>query len=72
MVSPSYSSAILNFLSYSYLLDVNPSSVISFASIFSHFVSCLSILSVLAFAVKWPLGLIRYLISLSLLLFFSP
>ena len=72
VVSPSYSSAILNFLSYSYLLDVNPSSVISFASIFSHFVSCLSILSVLAFAVKWPLDLIRYLISLSLLLFFSP
>ena len=59
VVSPSYSSAILNFLSYSYLLDVNPSSVISFASIFCGSAGRPLTLSLVSFVVRELLSLIR-------------
>ena len=42
-----------------YILDINPSLVISFSNIFSHSVSCLFILSVVSFAVQKLLHLIR-------------
>ena len=42
-----------------YILDINPSSVLSFANIFSHSVSCLFILLMVSFAVQQLLSLIR-------------
>ena len=41
------------------MLDINPLSVISFASIFSHSVGCLFILLMVSFAVQKLLSLIR-------------
>ena len=52
---------ILSYISWLYMLDVNLLSVISFANIFSHSVSCLFILSMVSFAVQMLLSLIRYL-----------
>ena len=52
---------ILSYISCLYMLDVNLLSVISFANIFSHSVSCLFILWMVSFAVQKLLSLIRYL-----------
>ena len=49
---------ILSCISYLYILDINPLSVISFANIFSHSIDCVFILSVVSFAVKKLLSLI--------------
>ena len=43
---------MLSCMSCLYMLDINPLSVISFANIFSHSVGCLSVLSVVSFAVE--------------------
>ena len=43
---------VLNYMSCLYILDINSLSVISFANIFSHSVGCLSILSMISFAVQ--------------------
>ena len=42
-----------------YMLDINPSSIISFANTFSHPVGCLFILLMISFAVKKVLSFIR-------------
>jgi len=52
---------ILSYISCLYMLDINLLSVISFANIFSHSVSCLFILSMVSFAVQKLLNLIRFL-----------
>ena len=50
---------ILSCVSCLYVLDINPLSVISFANIFPHSVSCLFILLMVCFAVQKLLSLIR-------------
>ena len=51
---------ILNFMSCLYILNINPSSVISFTNIFSHSVGYLFILWMISFAVQKVLCLIRF------------
>ena len=46
------------------MLDINPLSVISFANLFSHSVGCLFILSMVSFAVRKLLSLIRSHLSI--------
>ena len=50
---------VLSCRRYLYILEVNPSLVISFASIFSHSVDCLFVLFMVSFAVQKLLSLIR-------------
>ena len=50
---------ILSCTSYSYILEVNPLSVVSFAIIFSHSEGCLFTLLSVSFAVQKLLSLIR-------------
>ena len=50
---------ILSCMSCLYILEINPSSVASFANIFSHSVGCLYILFVVSFAVQKFLSVIR-------------
>ena len=50
---------MLNCMGCLYMLDINPLLVISFAKVFSHSVGCLFVLSVVSFAVKKVLSLIR-------------
>ena len=50
---------VLSWMSYLYILKVNPLSVVSFAIIFSHSEGCLSPLFIVSFAVKQRLSLIR-------------
>ena len=50
---------ILSCMSCFYILEINPLSVTSFASIFSHSVNCLFILFVVSFAVQKLLSFIR-------------
>ena len=47
-------------MSYLYILEINPLSVISFAIIFSHSGGCLFILLIVSFAVQKLLSLIRF------------
>ena len=49
----------IEFMSYLYMLDINPLSVTSFANIFSHSIDCLFVLSMISFAVQKLLSLIR-------------
>ena len=51
---------VLNCMSYLYILEINPLSVISFAIIFSHSEGCLFTLLTVSFAVQKLLNLIRY------------
>ena len=46
-------------MSYSYILEINPLSVVSFVIIFSHSEGCLFTLLIVSFAVQNLLGLIR-------------
>ena len=50
---------VLSCMSYLYILEINPLSVVSFAFIFSHSESCLFTLLTVSFAVQKLLGLIR-------------
>ena len=50
---------ILSCTSYSYILEVNPLSVVSFAIIFSHSEGCLFTLFIVSFAVQKLLSLLR-------------
>ena len=50
---------VLNCMSYLYILEINPLSVVSFAIIFSHSEGCLFTLLIVSFAVQKLLGLIR-------------
>ena len=50
---------ILNCMSCLYVLEINPSSISSFANIFSHSVGCLFISFMVSFAMQKLLGLIR-------------
>ena len=50
---------ILNYMSYLYILEINPLSVASFANIFSHFVGYLCILFMVPFAVQKLLSVLR-------------
>jgi len=50
---------VLSCMSCFYILEINPSSVVSFAIIFSHSEGCLFTLLIVAFAVQKLLGLIR-------------
>uniref|UniRef100_A0A8D0NCF5 Uncharacterized protein n=1 Tax=Sus scrofa TaxID=9823 RepID=A0A8D0NCF5_PIG len=50
---------ILSCMSCWYILEINPSSVASFANIFSHSVGCLFVLFMVSFAVQKLLNLIR-------------
>ena len=50
---------ILSFMSCLYILEINPSSVASFAIIFSHSEGCLFTLLIVSFAVQKLLSLIR-------------
>ena len=47
-------------MSYLYILEINPLSVVSFAIIFSHSDGCLFTLSIVSFAVQKLFSLIRY------------
>ena len=49
----------LSCMSYLYILEINPLSVVSFAIIFSHSEGCLFSLLIVFFAVQKLLGLIR-------------
>ena len=49
----------LSSMSYLYILDINPLSVVSFAIIFSHSEGCLFTLLIVSFAVQNLLSLIR-------------
>ena len=51
---------ILSYMSCSYILDINPLSVISFLNIFSHSLYCLFIVLMVSFAVQKLLSLIRF------------
>ena len=51
--------SILSYVSYLYILHVNPLLVALFADIFSHSVGCLFILLMVSFAVQKLLSLIR-------------
>ena len=50
---------VLSCMSYLYILEINPFSVVSFAIIFSHSEGCLFTLLVVSFAVQKLLSLIR-------------
>ena len=50
---------VLNCMSYLYILEINPLSVVSFAIIFSHSEGCLFTLLIVSFAVPKLLSLIR-------------
>ena len=50
---------ILNYMICSYILDINPLLLASFANIFSHSVGCLFVLLMVSFDVKKLLSLIR-------------
>ena len=50
---------VLSCMSYLYILEINPSSVVSFAIIFSHSEGCLLALFIVSFAVQKLLSLIR-------------
>ena len=50
---------VLSCMSYLYILEINPLSVISFAIIFSHSEGCLFTLFIVSFAVQNLLNLIR-------------
>ena len=50
---------VLNGMSYLYILEINPLSVVSFAVIFSHSEGCLFTLFIVTFAVQKLLSLIR-------------
>ena len=50
---------ILSYMSSLYILEINPSSVASFANIFSHSEGCLFILFMVCFAVQKLLSFIR-------------
>ena len=50
---------VLNCMSYLYILEINPLSVISFAIIFSHSECCHFTLLIVSFAVQKLLSLIR-------------
>ena len=50
---------VLSCISCSYMLSINPISVISFVNIFSHSVGCLFILFMVSFAVQKLLSLTR-------------
>ena len=49
---------LLNYTSYLYILEINPLSAVSFASIFSHSIDCLFILFMISFAVQSLIHLI--------------
>ena len=59
---------ILSYMSYSYILEIYPLSITSFANIFSHSVGCLFVLFTISFAMQMLLSLIS-LICLFLFLF---
>jgi len=61
---------LLNYTSYLYILEINPLSAVSFASIFSHSIDCLFILFIIFFVVQKLVSLIRS--HLFLLLFQLP
>ena len=50
---------VLSCMSYLYILEINPLSVVSFAIIFSHSEGCLFTLLIVSFAVQKLLSLIR-------------
>ena len=50
---------ILSCISFSYILEINPLSVVSFENIFPHSVGCLFILLMVSFAVQKPVRLIK-------------
>ena len=50
---------LLSYMSYFYILKINPLSVASFAIIFSHSISCLFILFLVSFTVQNLVSLIR-------------
>ena len=50
---------LLSRMSCLYILNINPLSVTSFANIFSHSEGCLSLLSMVSFAMEKLLSLIR-------------
>ena len=50
---------VLSCMSYLYILEINPLSVVSFAIIFSHSEGCLLALLIVSFAVQKLLSLIR-------------
>ena len=50
---------VLSCMSFLYILEINPLSVVSFAIVFSHYESCLFTLFIVSFAVQKLLSLIR-------------
>ena len=50
---------VLSYMSWLYILEINPLSVVSFAIIFSHSEGCLFTLLIVSFAVQKILSLIR-------------
>ena len=60
---------VLSYMSYLYILEINPLSIVSFAIIFSHFEDCLLTLFLVYFVVQKLLNLIRFHIFFGLFLF---
>ena len=50
---------VLSYMSFLYILEINPLSIVSFAITFSHFEGCLFTLLIVSFAVQKLLSLIR-------------
>ena len=50
---------VLSFMSFLYILEINPLSVVSFTIIFPHSEGCLFTLLIVSFAVQKVLSLIR-------------
>ena len=61
---------ILSYMSYLYILEINPLSVASFANIFSHSEGCLFILFMVSFAMQKLLSLIRSYLFIFVFSFF--
>ena len=63
---------VSSYMSYLYILGINPLSVVSFAIIFSHSEGCIFTLFVVSFAVQKNLSLIRPHVFICLFLFLFP
>ena len=62
---------VLSCMSYLYILETNPLSVVLFANIFSHSVGCLFVLFMVSFAVQKLLSLIRSQLFISVFIFIT-
>ena len=63
---------VLSCMSYLYILEINPLSVVSFAIVFSHSEGCLFTLTIISFAVQKLLSLIKSHLFTFVFIFITP